>query len=59
MMVSADYKDAVETFYAVNCRELAATIQKLKYENTPIKFVDWTKNSVCYYVRGVYGVTYG
>ena len=58
-MQSASYEDSIVTEFCKDWHDLENTIRQLKYAGTPIKFVDWTKNTVSYYVRGIYGVTYG
>ena len=59
MMQASNYQDQVVTEYCKDFKQVQRLIQELKYAGTPIKYVDWVNNSVSWYERGIYGVTYG
>lgn len=59
MMISSEYKDAIETYYAKDYNDLLNEIAYLKSQNITDYFVNWNENTVSHKVRGVYGLTYG
>lgn len=58
-MISAEYCDAVATYYAVDYADLIEYINTCEKNGIFVKFVDFAHNACITVERGIYGETYG
>ena len=58
-MQSADYCDAVATYYAGDYEDLVDYINSCMRNDILITFINWIENSCTTVERGIYGETYG